>query len=583
MNKTVNVTINNLIFHIEEEGYELLSEYLIAIKKHFKFFEDSEEIIEDIESRIAEQFHAKIKASKEVITTEDVEELILTMGTVEDFAQAEDAIPDDDDEIRTEPSMRKKRVRKLYRNPDDKIIAGVCSGLAAYFGLDATLVRIIFFISIFFGGTGLLLYLVLLVIVPEANSAAEKLEMQGEPLTISKIEEEIQRHLKKKYISAFVKNHGGQGKVVDSAKSFLEKVISGLSDIFRLIGQLFEMFFRKFFVIILFIIGLVIIIKVALVIAAITVGYVAMMINLQESYINFPITEYISGFNYYVLLTSLYLILLMPLFILMSLGISIMERKNTFSKRLSLAILIIWLGAISVFGIMSLKEAPKIEERKDEIMTYFQPKEKLVVVKRFSFLEVIADINITIKPGEKSKLVITGNAQDIENIDINQQGKKIIISQLQPRENCVFCINHDLEIIIYTDRIENLKISDNAFVVFKDFDLNYLVVNLKDRSRLNIIRGSIEKLHLEQFGYSRSYNSSHIIDLELVMSDDSYCNFGAVGVQKANVNLNGDSRADLKVWEDITGEVNNQARLYYDGTPIKESLKVTGDGDVIGE
>jgi len=274
MKKNISINISGIIFHVEEDGYELLKNYLESISRYFSTYEDSKEITDDIEGRIAEIFLGKLSNSKQVITQEDVDMVIKTMGSVEDFAAAE-AMEEDtsyrssygqssepashDDEtygrkrlyrdterkvlggvaagiahyFKTDPLWIRllilvfffadafasfgtitlvtyivlwivlpgnpslehdRKVKKLFRNPDDKVIGGVSGGIAAYFGSDPTVIRLLFVLSIFLGGTGLLIYIVLWIITPEAKSITDKMQMKGEPVTLSNIESSIKKN-----------------------------------------------------------------------------------------------------------------------------------------------------------------------------------------------------------------------------------------------------------------------------------------------------------------------------------------------------------------------------------------------------
>ena len=280
MKKNISINISGIIFHIEEDGYDQLKQYLESINRYFSSFDDSLEIIADIEGRIAEIFLTELKDGKQVITKEDVEKLIATMGSIEDFQAAEEEssyiIESTEKEKKEERSDQKeepkeeyafsrklyrdnrrkilggvlagiahyfnvdplwirlfylllffgisilpsiggflfiayivmwiiipgsdeleetRKIKKMYRDPDHKVLGGVCSGAAAYFGIDVVIVRLLFFISIFLGGTGLILYIILWIILPEARTITDRLEMQGEPLTLKNIEAGIKKSL----------------------------------------------------------------------------------------------------------------------------------------------------------------------------------------------------------------------------------------------------------------------------------------------------------------------------------------------------------------------------------------------------
>lgn len=186
MNKTVNINIGGLFFHIDEDAYQKLSRYFDAIKRSLSNSSGKEEIMKDIEMRVAELLTEKQKSDKHVINNGDVDEVVKVMGQPEDYRI------DDDSTDTNEPIYTSGRKRKLYRDSDNGLVAGVCTGLGHYFGIDATWIKILFLIFAIAGfGTGVLAYFVLWIAMPKANTTSEKLEMTGEPVTISNIEKKV--------------------------------------------------------------------------------------------------------------------------------------------------------------------------------------------------------------------------------------------------------------------------------------------------------------------------------------------------------------------------------------------------------
>jgi len=184
MNKTISINIGGLFFQIDEEAYKLLETYLDSLKKHFENTEGKEEILQDIESRIAEIFQVKIENGAALIVPADVEEAIKILGKPDDIDSS-----GDNKETRKEKSPAAKK--RLYRDEDDKVLGGVCSGLGHYFNVDPVWFRIGFIVALFIFGSSALIYLVLWIIIPKAATTEEKLNMKGEPLTISEIQENI--------------------------------------------------------------------------------------------------------------------------------------------------------------------------------------------------------------------------------------------------------------------------------------------------------------------------------------------------------------------------------------------------------
>jgi phage shock protein PspC (stress-responsive transcriptional regulator) len=185
MKKTLTINISGVIFHIDEDAYEKLSRYLDKIKRHFTGFDGKDEVIADIEGRIAELLQGMTSDSKQVITAEDIDKIMAIMGEPSEFAGSDQTGVQGSAAL--EPGSQQKR---LYRDTENKIFGGVCSGIASYFNINPLWIRIIFILLTFSGVTALL-YVVLWLVVPEARTTAEKLEMRGEPVNVSNIEKSI--------------------------------------------------------------------------------------------------------------------------------------------------------------------------------------------------------------------------------------------------------------------------------------------------------------------------------------------------------------------------------------------------------
>lgn len=184
MKKTFTINISGTVFHIEEDAYEVLQKYMSKLKQHFGNDEEGKEITSDIESRIAEIFLEKISDEKNVITVEWVNEVIETMGTSDDFSAEEN----DDEPVRGQS----KRKRRLYRDPEQSVLGGVCSGLAAYFNTDVAIIRIIAVVlALVTSGAGVFAYIILWIAVPKAINTSQRLEMQGQEVTVKNIEKFI--------------------------------------------------------------------------------------------------------------------------------------------------------------------------------------------------------------------------------------------------------------------------------------------------------------------------------------------------------------------------------------------------------
>lgn len=197
MNKIFNVNLGGYAFTIDENAYHHLNKYLDTIKRHFSDSEGCEEILYDIEVRMAELFQDRMKG-KSIVSSKELDEVIKILGRPEDFGAASM----DDEEYDAQKTNKKrsrakiKTGKRLFRNPDEKVFGGVASGIAAYFGIsDPVWVRLGLVILIPSGLT-FFAYILLWIIVPEAKTAGDKLEMRGEDVNVSNIAKTVEDELK---------------------------------------------------------------------------------------------------------------------------------------------------------------------------------------------------------------------------------------------------------------------------------------------------------------------------------------------------------------------------------------------------
>jgi phage shock protein PspC (stress-responsive transcriptional regulator) len=331
MNKTVTINISGIIFHIEEDAYENLGAYLRAIRSYFRATDGGGEIMADIESRIAELLRERISASKQAILMEDVNYVKSIMGRPEDFS--EEAGREEAGSGATEDIRREKIRRRLYRNTDEKILGGVCSGLAAYFDIDTVWVRLGMFLLIFFGGLSIWLYIILWIIIPEAKTTAEKFAMRGEPANINNIFKSFKEEAGEvknrfsKYGDDLRRNYG------ESVRSNISSV---LSTFFNIIGRF---------------IGLVFVILGA----SLLLAYVASLLGLTLAGTNADVNTWITaltgpGGNYALFVFSMTLVFGIPVLMLLYAGIKMLFRIYYSNRWLNAGMGFLWLCGL-IMGV----------------------------------------------------------------------------------------------------------------------------------------------------------------------------------------------------------------------------------------
>jgi len=186
MKTTITINLNNLLFHIEEDAYEALKKYLGQIQKSFNAIDEKDEILHDIEARIAELLKERLGKTREVIVMEDIDEIIKIIGNPEEIGESGKQNEGYGNREKTSYSRETYQRKRMYRDPDNRILGGVCGGIGAFLNIDPVILRVMFVILLFFG-IGVIIYLILWIVMPEAKTFAEKCEMRGEPFNISNI------------------------------------------------------------------------------------------------------------------------------------------------------------------------------------------------------------------------------------------------------------------------------------------------------------------------------------------------------------------------------------------------------------
>ncbi|GAB4020292.1 PspC domain-containing protein [Spirosoma koreense] len=465
MKKTISINISGVIFHIEEDGYDKLKNYLTSVQQYFSTYEDSQEIVTDIENRIAEKLLVTLKAAdKQAVSLEDVNELIAAMGTVADFEAVEEeevlvtsggrnsasgvgagakgkefrdptgnpmpqapntafaprrlvrdtrrktlggvcaglayyfnvdvvwvrliflalflAMPPLGHEFGAGVSgftfivyiamwialpgttgiEDDKTVKKFFRNPENKVLGGVASGIAAYFGVDTGVIRLLFVLGIVFFGVGFLLYLVLWMIAPQANTLTEKMEMQGQPITLSNIENSIKQNLN---INESPTNESTLTRILLFPFRAIATIIGGLGSALGPLLNGVVAVIRVFAGVMLLILGFAfMIVCLAFLGAAIGIGSGGTFLNSD-----FPFELFRADISLPMVLSG-FLVGLIPAFGLAILGVMLITMRSVLSSRTALTLAGLWLGSMVVLAgtatplINSFQRRGTVEETK---------------------------------------------------------------------------------------------------------------------------------------------------------------------------------------------------------------------------
>jgi phage shock protein PspC (stress-responsive transcriptional regulator) len=350
MNKTVNINLAGTFFHIDEDAYQKLQRYLEAIKRSFTDSQGRNEIIADIETRIAELFNERVENDKQVVSIKEVDEVITIMGQPEDYIVDEEIF--EDEPKQSYKSSRTDTTRKLYRDTENAYIGGVSSGLSHYFGIEPLWIRLIWVLLFFGAGTGILVYILLWILMPAAETTSEKLAMSGKPVNITNIEEKVKEgfsNVKESLdgVADRISNadyDGVSNKVKHKSRSFFDALGNVIMFFFKI--------FAKFIGIILIIVGATTLIS--LIVSLLSVGVVDIF-NFDG--IDMAHTFYSSNLPIWVVSLLVLFAVGIPFFFIFILGLKILvDNLKSLGKTANFTLFGLWLASIVTLAIFAARE-----------------------------------------------------------------------------------------------------------------------------------------------------------------------------------------------------------------------------------
>ena len=463
MNKTVNINIGGLFFNIDENAFQKLSRYFDAIKQSLSNSNGQEEIMKDIEIRVAELLQEKQLSDKHVVNLTDVDAVISVMGQPEDYR-----IDEENGASSNEFSTKNTIVKKLYRDKESSLVGGVCAGLGHYFGIDTVWIRIFLFVLVWFWGTGVLAYIILWIVMPEAVTTSEKLEMKGSPVNISNIEKKVREEFEN--VSQKFKN-GEFDELGNRIKTGAERVGNNLGDV---IISIFKIFAKVLG-------GLIIVLSATSLIGICIVSIVmlfstALPTNTVFNYIRTPI-----GLETPLWIQGILFLLAVgiPFFFLLILGLKLLiSNLKSIGNIAKYTLLALWIIAMSLLIGLGVNEVSQLAfdgkiVQKQEIT--MKPNDTLFLkFKNNDFYDKKIDGNVDFRlsQDENGKTVIYSNEVSIEILKTDAKVPYFEIEKLAEGKS-VFDAKQKAEKIKYSYKLEGNKLSLN----------NYFLTELSQRFR----------------------------------------------------------------------------------------------------
>lgn len=344
MKKVINITLSNVVFAIEHDAYDTLASYLEQIKSNLNNNEDTKEILDDIECAIAEKLIARKRSEKIAVTSADIASVMEELGSPVEF---KDSTASNDEHFGASESESGLK-RRFYRDSDDMVIAGVASGLASYLGIDPVIVRLIFVVSVFFNGIGILAYIILWLVVPAAKTTADKYAMRGEQVTLKDISERVKKNIE----------HIDYG-ATKGAWAYTRNILDKL---FQVLGTAI-----KFFIVLIrYFVGLALVISGVAGIAVLVSLYGIILFS-EKVFFPYEVQmalEILQGSVWgIVAMVSSLIMMTVPLIAISVVGVSMMAKRNFFSVQKTVTLAVVWVVAIVVAGTTSALQVEKVMQR----------------------------------------------------------------------------------------------------------------------------------------------------------------------------------------------------------------------------
>jgi phage shock protein PspC (stress-responsive transcriptional regulator) len=477
MNKTININLGGIFFHIDELAYQKLRLYLDAIRRSLS--DDSkgkDEILNDIELRIGELLSERVKDERQVVNENDIDEITKIMGKPEDYLVDEEIFED-------EPKYYSKiNSKKLYRDGDDKFLGGVCSGLAHYVGIDTLWMRLLWLVLFFFFGTGILIYILLWILIPQANTTAEKLQMNGEPVNINNIERKIREEFNDvssrvkngvNDVSEKVKNTDFKNKIFnDKAKSGLQEVIDTLGKIILAILKVFGKFIGA---LLIFIATITII---SLILVGLSLGSLDIL-GFGPQFIHEPAIFFNSVLPAWLIMIFIFVVVGIPFVVLFMLGLKIISNNvKSFSSTTKLSLLGVWIISLIGLGFAAINFATQTAY--DGV--YKQTNELPFIANDTLKIKMIDNENISnkneLRRSYNAEVVYDNNIEKLYssriNVDIKTTDKTNAFIKIRKESegNNRLNANNDAEAIEYEFSLNNKNLILNGYFL-SDFKNNF--------------------------------------------------------------------------------------------------------------
>lgn len=555
MKKALQMTLAGTLFTIEEDAFGRLQGYLDSIKAYFGTVPDSQDVVDDIEARIAEQLSDAIKDHNNIVTITDVESVILSMGSVEEITGAA-AEPETQAGAASKDKTEEDAPRKLYRNGDDMVIAGVASGMAAYLNMDPLIMRIIFAVlTIITSGGFILIYLALALFVPKAVTAADKIKMRGGPVTLSSFKESFDEQ---------VQNVRANGADMVSSQSALRR---WTEKTFRFFGKAVRILLK---IVIKLTGALLILIPIAVAMALILLA-TNLIFNVDSPLIGFSLAQVIAGPLYYLLVLFGFLTLFIPAIFVISLGASILTGRMQMGTGAAMTLGGIWVVSVIVAGTIAFRYIPDVHQRILSLPEYQEVSETMEL-ERFDELDLEGAGRVTLVKGEQYSVTVSGRQTNVDSTDVAVDDGTLSVNHQPTGRSCLLCFNGGrVDIVVTAPDFKSVEASGNVYVVSENVSGQDLAIDLNDASSADLTV-NVSELRVDLDDASRLTVEGSAGSLNVTQSAASRFDGSDLEAGNARIETRDSSRAIVQANITLEIDASDASEVSYD-TPFEPIIK----------
>ncbi len=535
MEKTTNIMLGGVRFDMSDEAYRALDSYLASLSRHLAQDPDMREIVRDIEARIAEKLTA---SGERVISLGTVESVTKQMGSPEDIAT---------DDAPT-PSLQ----RKLYRDEDNAVIGGVASGMSAYFGIDPIFVRIVFIASIFVSGFGILIYVLLWLLIPRAETAAQKLEMRGNAVTF-----ESMRSMVRERGESLTEN-GTLRRILYFPFEVVGTVLRGIRRFSPKIGKAlgFLLALASFFAFL-----------------SCSAAYVFAFANLDAPYREFPLLAATSPALLYGLMTALYVVAAVPFVLLFAFAQRLMRSTMRITTAIGFGLIGLWSLAVIVSASLGFKVAEQYNHYLDTAPEYQEVTEE-IALPPFQAVEASGSASVVIASGPVQSVSVTASARDIDRI-VPAVTEGVLTVEILPQDDTCFLCDFSRPVVAITTPNLSSVTMQQGQLELKDVATPALTLDV----RRMYVSGDVVTQTLTLIGDAASVTLEGSAQEATIILEDANLYAQRFPVGSTTIEARTHSFANISVLESLKAFVDEQSSITYRGTPaVVEGNAVSADG-----